>query len=251
LDFEADRGGFGHCLHELRPYSIDMPALSPEAVRLFHITDVENLPAICAAGALVAKSVTTAAGGTYKNIAYPGAQGKRALKALPNPPGGSIHDYVPFYFAPRSPMLAAINGGRVAGCTTQEPIVHLETSVARAIASQQAYVIYDRNATLDYSVSYTRLADLDKVSWDLLTEKPTLDGFCKYFNSIQSKPRYADRMERRMAEFLVRERVPLAVFTRIGVISVEMKNRVDAILDAASVQLCSEVQRDWYFLPGQ
>lgn len=225
-----------------------MPAPAPEVVRLFHITDIENLAAICAAGALVAKSVTAAAGGVYKNIAYQGAQGKRALKALPVPPGGTIHDYVPFYFAPRSPMLAAINTGRVPGCTTQEPIVHLETTVARAIADGRSHVFYDRNATIDYSQSYTDLADLDKISWDLLTEAPRLDGYCKYFNSIQSPPRYADRQERRMAEFLVRERVLLSAITRIGVVNAAMKVRADAILHAAGVTLRSEVQRDWYFL---
>jgi hypothetical protein len=225
-----------------------MPAPAPETVRLFHITDVENLAAIGAAGALVAKSVIAAAGGGYKNIAYPGAQGKRAIKALPNPPGGTIHDYVPFYFAPRSPMLLAIHNGRVPGCTTQEPIVHLETTIARAIANGRSHVFYDRNATIDYSQPYTDLRDLDKISWDLITETPRLDGFCKYFLSVQSKPRYADRQERRMAEFLVRERVLLSAITRVGVVNAAMKGRADAILQAAGVSLRSEVQPDWYFL---
>jgi ssDNA thymidine ADP-ribosyltransferase, DarT len=228
-----------------------MPAPNPEAVRLFHITDVSNLPAICAAGALVAKNPIAAAGGAYKNIAYQGAQGKRARKTMPDPPGGTIHDYVPFYFAPRSPMLMAIHNGRVPGCATQDSIVHLETTIARAATGGRGHVFFDRNATLNYSQPYTGLSDLDKIAWDLLTESPRLDGFCKFFQSVPTNPKYADRLERRMAEFLVLERVPLVAITRIGVINAAMKGRVDAILTGTGVSLLSEVRSDWYFLPGQ
>lgn len=225
-----------------------MPAPSPESVRLFHITDYTNLAAICGAGALLAKNASSAARVTYKNIAYQGAQGKRANKQLPDPPGGTIHDFVPFYFAPRSPMLSAIHNGRVAGCTNQEPIVHLETTVAAAIQGGRPYVFFDRNATLDYSESFTQLGDLDKIAWGLFTEPPRLDGFCKYFQSVPAKP---DRLERRMAEFLVKDRVALSAFTRIGVVNKAMAERVDAILASAGVTLRSEVRPDWYFLPGQ
>ena len=228
-----------------------MPAPAPESVRLFHITDYTNLAAICVAGAVQAKNVVAASGGAYKNSAYQGAQGNRASKALPNPPGGTIHDYVPFYFAPRSPMLMAINNGRVEGCTDQTPMVHLETTIARSIENGSPHVFYDRNATLDYSEPYTELRDLDKVAWQLLTESPQLDGFCKYFHSVPSKPQYADRLERRMAEFLVKGHVRLTAFTRIGVVNAEMAVQVNAILTSAGVKLRAEVRPEWYFLPGQ
>lgn len=91
-----------------------MPA--PQPTRLFHITAIANLPAICMAGALLSKNDGAVAGINYQNIAHAGAQGAMAGRTVPNPPGGLVHDFVPFYFAPRSPMLCAINGGRVAGC---------------------------------------------------------------------------------------------------------------------------------------
>ena len=91
-----------------------MPA--PRPTRLFHITAIANLPAILARGALLSKNGGAATGINYQNIAHAGAQGARAARSVPNPPGGLVHDFVPFYFAPRSPMLFAINGGRVAGC---------------------------------------------------------------------------------------------------------------------------------------
>ena len=149
-----------------------MPA--PRPTRLFHITAIANLPAICGARALLAKNAGVAAGIAYQNIAYQGAQGARAMRAVPSPPGGFVHDYVPFYFAPRSPMLFTINRGNVVGCPWRQPdIVHLETTVEAAVACGRPYVFYDRNATLAFSKAHTNLAELvTAVAWDLLTEAP-------------------------------------------------------------------------------
>jgi hypothetical protein len=177
----------------------------PNPVRLFHITAIPNLPGICAAGALFSKSSGNLLGIPYQNIAHAGAQGARSIRAVPNPPGGVVHDFVPFYFAPRSPMLSAIHAGKVAGCNwRQEDIVHLETTVERVTVGGKQFVFYDRNATLAFSQPYTNLAQLNMVAWDLLTESPRLDGFCKYWQNKLDNPRYADRMERRQAEFLVK-----------------------------------------------
>lgn len=221
----------------------------PNPVRLFHITAIANLPAICAAGALVSKNGGAAAGVGYQNIAHTNIQMRRAAKAAPNPPGGTLHDYVPFYFAPRSPMLSAIHNGKVDGCELrQEDIVHLETSVERATGNGEEFVFYDRNATLAFSTPYTDLTRLDAVAWDILTEIPRLDGFCKYFMNRHENERYVDRMEKRQAEFLVRYRVPLQRFTRIGAVSDAKAAQVQSVLAAAGVTLPVVVQPDWYFL---
>ncbi|MDQ8020679.1 MAG: DUF4433 domain-containing protein [Moraxellaceae bacterium] len=220
----------------------------PNPVRLFHITAIANLQAICQAGALQAKNRVQEAGRQYSNIAYQGAQGARAVKAVPNPPGGRVHDFVPFYFAPRSPMLFAINGGRVPGCDwRQADIVHLETSVEGVTAGGNPFVFYDCNATLAWSTPYTDLARLDAVAWDLITETPQLDGFCKFWQSVPGHERYTDRMERRQAEFLVRDSVALTDIVRIGVINSAKRAEVQAILTAAGVHCVVEVKPDWYF----
>lgn len=221
----------------------------PIPIRLFHITAIENLPAICAAGALLSKNAGAAAGIDYQNIAHQGAQGARAGRAVPNPPGGMVHDFVPFYFAPRSPMLNAIEHGRVANCQwRQGDIVHLETTVDQVLAGNVPFVFYDRNATLAFAQAFTDLARLDAVAWDMLTEQPTLDGFCKYWQNRYNVERYADRMERRQAEFLVRDAVPLEQFVRIGVMDGNRANQVSTVLAASGVHLPVEVKPDWYFL---
>lgn len=221
----------------------------PNPVRLFHITAIVNLPGICAAGGLFSKSNGNLLGIPYQNIAHAGAQGTRSIRSVPNPPGGVVHDFVPFYFAPRSPMLFAVNGGKVTGCNwRQEDIVHLETTVEHATAGGKPFVFYDRNATLEYSKPYADLAQLNVIAWDLLTEVPQLDGYCKYWQNKLSDPRYADRMERRQAEFLVKDAVALNRFVRVGVVDDNRAIQVRAILTQHGISLPVEVKRDWYFL---
>lgn len=225
-------------------------ASMPIPVRLFHITAIENLAAIFEQGALLCKARSQVAGINYQNIAHAGAQGVRASKAVIDPPGGCIHDYVPFYFAPRSPMLMAIHGGKVTGCDySQEDIVYFELLVRTVVDAKKEFVFYDRNATKDYSQAYTDPHQLKNVvDWDLLTEEPRLDGFCKYFQDRHEPAKYLDRMEKRQAEFLIKDQVPLAWFTRIGVINDEKAAAVREVMARFGVNLPLVVMTDWYFL---
>ena len=101
----------------------------PRPVRLFHITAIDNLEMICQQGALLSKTKSQQLGLLYNNIAHSGAQGARAVKTVTDPPGGLVHEFVPFYFAPRSPMLSAIHNGRVQNCNyDQTDIIYFETT---------------------------------------------------------------------------------------------------------------------------
>jgi ssDNA thymidine ADP-ribosyltransferase, DarT len=222
---------------------------APTPTRLFHITAIANLPSVLAQGALVCKQMAEAQSVAYQNIAHAGAQGARARKTVPNPPGGLVHDYVPFYFAPRSPMLFAINQGKVVGCALrQADIAHIETSVEAVTGQGLPFVFYDRNATLAYSQPCTDLAQLGThVAWDLITSAPRLDGFCRYWHSDPESDRYSDRKERRQAEFLVKSRVPLNLVTRIGVFNLDKAAQVRTMLRQAQCALPVQAMPDWYF----
>lgn len=223
----------------------------PRPARIFHITAIDNLAAIFARGALLCKRQTQQHGIDYQNIAHQGAQGARAVRQVIDPPGGNVHDYVPFYFAPRSPMLSAIHHGRVSGCQyTQTDIVHFELLPREAQRKgMQDFVFFDRNATKDYSQAYTDPALLEQVvDWEILTESPCLDGYCKYFHDRHDNPRYIDRMEKRQAEFLIKDQVPVDWFSRIGVIDEAKAQQVREIMAPFGLTLPVEVKTDWYFL---
>jgi hypothetical protein len=222
----------------------------PRPVRLFHITAIDNLEMICQQGALLSKTKSEQLGLHYHNIAHGGAQGARSTKNVNNPPGGLIHDFVPFYFAPRSPMLSAIHHGKVQNCQyDQTGIIYFETTIELALENDlKDFVFYDRNATLDYSECFTDLKLLAKsVDWETMTSHPQLDGFCKYFFDNPSEQRYVDRMEKRQAEFMIKKEVPLTWMTRIGVINQTRVQEVNAILVKNGVNLPVEVMTDWYF----
>lgn len=51
-----------------------------------------------------------------------------------------------------------------------------------------------------------------------------------------------------MAEFLVKQSVPLDCITRIGVINQKQAERVRGVLQQNNVVLPVEVMTDWYFL---
>jgi hypothetical protein len=222
----------------------------PNPIRLFHITALPNLDAICHQVALISKNRVGHHGINYRNIAHAGAQGSRSQRIVPNPPGGLLHDFVPFYFAPRSPMLSAINNGNVEDCQLrQEDIIHFEMTVESVVSSGLEYVFYDRNATYPYSQPFTDFELLNSViDWGLLTEKPVLDGYCKYFFDKPQDPRYVDRMEKRQAEFLIKHQVHLNCISRIGVINLDKQNEVNRILLAHQLKLKVDIMTDWYFL---
>jgi hypothetical protein len=216
--------------------------------RIFHITAIANLARIAKSKTLLANAVLQKKKIQHGNIAYQGAQGKRATKLVAKPPGGVIHDYVPFYFAPRSPMLMAINGGKVEGCTyRQQDIVHLETTVEAIVDKGLAFVFYDYNATLDFATCYSDLKDLNKIDWPLFYETPRLDGYCVYWFSTVNNPKHILRMETRQAEFLVHQNVPLNLINCVGAYSPEKATEVQKIFGDADIDIPVEVKTAWYY----
>jgi hypothetical protein len=220
----------------------------PHPLRIFHITAIPSLAGIVKSKKLYANSVLQKKKLQFANIAYQGAQGKRATKLVAKPPGGVIHDYVPFYFAPRSPMLMAINGGRVENCLyRQADIAHLVTTVDAIVDEGLPYIFYDYNATLDIATCYSDLADIDKIDWKLFFEDPRMDGYCKYWNSRMDEPRYILRMETRQAEFLVHKNVPLSLVDCVGVHNATKAAEVQKIFDDAHIGIPVEAKADWYY----
>jgi hypothetical protein len=219
----------------------------PHPLRIFHITPIPNLTGIAKSKKLYANSVLRKKKLQHANIAYQGAQGKRATKLVAKPPWGVIHDYVPFYFAPRSPMLAAINAGLVEGCTHRQPdIVHFVSTVEAVVKEGLEFVFYDHNATLNFAKCFKNLADLDKIDWALFFEDPRLDGYCQYYFDNVNNPRYIRRKATRQAEFLVHKTFPLALMDCVGVYSKEKAAEVEEIFDDAGIDIPVEVKTAWY-----
>jgi hypothetical protein len=89
--------------------------MAPNPALIYHITNIENLVSIIKNEGLIAYSQIKQNGLNYVNIAHQTIQDRRATTRVSLPPHGVLHDYVPFYFAPRSPMMYTINRGTVIG----------------------------------------------------------------------------------------------------------------------------------------
>ena len=222
-----------------------MPQLTPTA--LFHITAIDNLQSIAGSG-LFSKNQVAAQAIKFANIAFQTVQGHRSLKTVPIAPAGNLHDYVPFHFAPRSPMLKTIDSGNVPGCAyKQDDIVHLTTTVKAIAEAGLPFVFTNYHAVKAFADFFGDQKDLDKIDWELFFEAPRLAGYCKYWNNSYSKLRYARRMETRQAEFLVRDSVPLAVLGQIAVRTENMAERVRGALVNAGWSPDIKVIPSWYY----
>lgn len=83
--------------------------LRPDKAFIFRIIHRDNLAWILERGVHCrsAPRVNPA----YVDIGNPELINKRNSRQLPMAPGGTLSDYVPFYFTPRSPMLLNIKTG--------------------------------------------------------------------------------------------------------------------------------------------
>jgi hypothetical protein len=121
---------------------------------LYHITHVDNLPRIVADGGLrCVADLRQEEQQVYVNIAHGHIQDRRARKKVHCRPGGTLYDYVPFYFVPRSPMLYAISQGVVSGYSEGEkPLIHL-VAEAEAIAQAELRFVFRMDTRSSRSAS--------------------------------------------------------------------------------------------------
>ncbi len=202
---------------------------------IYHITHIDNLPAILAAGGLRCYRSVCETG--YTNIAHESIQDRRAVTRVPLPPGGDLHDYVPFYFAPRSPMLYAIHAGYVVGYRGGEgSIVHVVTSVEAVRKAALRFVFTDGHAIMPLTRFHDDLKDLEAIDWPLMRER--------YWADTDDDP---DRKRRRQAEFLVHHALPWGLVHRVGVRDARAKSHAEDLLAAAGHATEVVAKPKWYY----
>ncbi|MDR3626810.1 MAG: DUF4433 domain-containing protein [Ignavibacteriaceae bacterium] len=173
----------------------------------------------------------------YFNIGHKNLIDKRGNRNVPIDPGGVLNDYVPFYFAPRSPMLYSINKGNVQGFQgTQNDIIYLVSSVQEIKASKIPYVFTDGHAYVEISQFYNTENDLRFVDWVIM-------GATYWNNTVNDN----DRSRRRMAEFLVYQFVPITCIFGIVVIDDIMETTVNEIQRKCNTNIKTYVKPKWYY----
>lgn len=200
---------------------------------IYHFTDVANLESILEVGALRYKRTAP----TKVQLGNAEIKSNRDLIEVPCGPGGCVGDYVPFYFAPNSPMLFSIKCGNAPNVDpNQRRIAYLVSSTEAVCEAGLPWVYTDGNAAVYISDFYDDLSEMEiHVDWVIMDEK--------YWRNT---PEDGDRVRRRMAEFLVYDEVPIELFSAIGVYDGSSRN---ALVDALEGEWAIEVhvRRGWYF----
>lgn len=201
---------------------------------IFHFTDVTNLGRILAAGELRAHRTA----GCAVDIGDASIKVRRTRINVACGLGGQVCDYVPFYFATRSPMLFSIKCGNVQGVSSdQRRIIYLTSSTEAAYDAGLACVFTDGNASAaftDFEDDPAKLATL--IDWQLMRER-------YWRNTAEDN----DRRRRRAAEFLIHNAMPLRRITGIGVYNECVRAHVAAAIDAAGSHISVDILPDWYF----
>jgi hypothetical protein len=169
------------------------------------------------------------------NIGHRNIKERRLRRKVPLGPGGVLADYVPFYFAPRSPMLYTINRGNVEGYTRgQTPIVHLVSTTEAVDAAGLSWVFTEGHAVMDYTDFFDDFANLNKIDWPLMNSR--------YWNDTDAD---GDRCRRRQAEFLVHGFFPWELFSEIGVCNAAIETEVRGIVNGKTPPV--NVKQGWYY----
>jgi hypothetical protein len=211
----------------------------PNPTYILRFIHVDNLNIYLRRGGLHAPNFTPEDGLEYKTIHNVDVQAKRRHQPIPCGPKGVIHDYVPFYFGPLSPMMLNLNTGRVAGYTEgQEPLIYLVSSCQLVEQAGVPFVFSNGHGIAAFTDWYGELTDLDKVDWEVVGQRYWTDNV----NDM-------DRQRRKQAEFLIYRFCPWALIHSIVVIDAARKAQVEQILGGFSedVRRVVTAKRDWYY----
>lgn len=211
----------------------------PDPVSIYHITHVDNLASMVAAGGLHSDARMIGKGGPPVSIGIASIKTDRLTCPVRCHPGAFVGEYVPFNFCPRSVMLYVIymkNHPALAYRGGQDGIVHLEARLddvaAWAAANSVPWAFTLANARAGYAEFRDDLADLDDLDWAAI-------GTNQFAGAAVQ--------ERKQSEFLVHGFFPWNLFSRVGVHSDAVCVRALQAIQGSSPPPAVDVVPGWYF----
>ncbi len=209
--------------------------LNPTKALIFRILHRDNVPWLLDHGVHCRNG--NEVDPAYVNIGSVELIEKRHHHPVRHAMGGTLSDYVPFYFTPFSPMMYNIktgwNGIRQ---RKNEEIVILVSSLHRLRELQVPFLFTDMHAYLAAATFYADLADLDKIDWNILQKR----DFKRDLNDLGKVDRY-------QAEALVRGAVPLEGLLGMVCYNKAVESQLQAEMAQQGRALTVRVQPGWYF----
>jgi len=203
---------------------------APDDPPIFHITHVDNLRGIVASGGLWSDAERIARNVGNVNIGHLHIKQRRLMRPVTTTAGGKLGEYVPFNFCSRSVMLYAVSRGHPDYQGGQASVVHLVSTLQRAIALGRAWAFTDRHAELAHALHFDDLAKLGEVPWHVMS--------LEYWTDVR---------EERQAEFLVRDFFPWSAIAGIGVQNEATAARVREVLEGVAHKPPVGIRPGWYY----
>lgn len=156
---------------------------------------------------------------------------------MPAAPGGSLDDYVPFYFTPLSPMLLNIKTGR--NGVTQRPmrdIVVLVSSLHALVEQNLPFLFSDRHAYLEAAQFSSDLGDLGRLDWERLRA-----------TDFRRDPNDLAKFERYQAEALVHRHLPAQALRAIVCLGTAEEARLRDLVQDQDIATQIVARPGWFF----
>lgn len=211
-----------------------MSQLTPEKALIFRITHIENVAWLLNNGLHCRASDRLDP--NYQEIGNLELIARRADRIIPIAPGGTLSDYIPFYFTPYTPMMLNIKTG-YSGLkqTPMRDIVILVSSLRKLEEMGIRFVFSDRHAYLRAADFSSDLNDLDRIDWKILQArdfKRDRDDF--------------EKVERYQAEALVHRHMPIAALVGIVCYGEPQRERLTELAQSASLKVEIKAMPGWY-----
>jgi hypothetical protein len=199
-------------------------------VKVSHITHVDNLGSILEQDCLWSDAKRIELGLMNQNIGYSHIKQRRLTHLVSVAAGGTIGQYVPFNFCPRSVMLYVIYQGHENYDGGQEKIVHLISDTDTVRATNQDCFFTDIHADLAFA---EQIADFNRIN--------ELN-----FNKIHAKY-WQEFKEEKQAEFLAYQAVSWNCIRQIAVKTPELALEVEQLLSKSSHKPEILIKPEWYY----
>lgn len=209
--------------------------LNADKAYIFRIVHRDNLEWILKNGVHCRSSQV--ADPNYVNIGSVDLIEKRRTRQIGQPPGGTLEDYVPFYFTPFSPMAYNINTG-FWGIRKRRgnEITILVSSLHKLSISEIPFLFTDRHAYLVAAQFFTHLEALDNVDWPLLQTR----NFKRDQDDL-------GKMERYQAEALVHNHCPVSALLGIACYDSASVQTINRLVEQVGVKMKVVAKPEWYF----
>lgn len=202
-----------------------MPGTIPDRIWLYRIIHWQNVEHILEFGLVNHKHPN--ANPNYVSIGHAQLIGDRdeyMIKVKGSLDYNDFHhlgEFVPFYFGAHSVMLFMIKHGyQGVKQYPQEEIVYFITSLEKIQESNREFLFSNIHAKRKNAEFYKSLDDLDKVDWNVVKDQ-----------DWKNRENDLDRRDRKQAEFLVKDTVPIEALEYIVVQTEWMKNLLQPLVE--------------------